>query len=114
MNKNIFTACELPARDLVYLKRDKFSSGGWMTVHPWRDRNGKWLWKNIFLGGTQNLFWVIFVVLLFLGFVYIYHHDLGEMQKVVEDPCYYCENESTVTKFSYDTPGINIDIGGGG
>ena len=88
--KKIIEASELPEGSEVYLTKDSYSDSGYRTVYPWKDKEGNWLWKNVFYGGSQNLFWIIFIILLFLGFVYVYYHDTREMQKVIENPCAYC------------------------
>jgi len=92
MKNDIVDACGLPANDKVYLKKDSCSEGGWRTVYPWKDKEGNWLWKNVILGGSQNLFWIIFIILLIFGFIYVYNHDTAEMQKVVQNPCAYCSS----------------------
>lgn len=85
-------AAQLPEKSEVYLEIDSYSDCGWRMIYPYKDREGNWLWKNILLGGSQNLFWVIFIVLLTIGFFYVYNHDTQEMQKVVANPCGYCED----------------------
>lgn len=80
----------LPEETEMYFKEDKFSDCGWKMVYPSKNKEGKFLWKNILYGGSQNLFWIVFIVLLLLGGMYVYSHDTAEMQKVVADPCDYC------------------------
>lgn len=83
----IIEATTLPKEERVYLRK---SFGEWRVVHPLKNEDGTLNFKNLFFGGWGNLFSVLFIVILTLGFVYIYYHDTQEMQKVVENPCGYC------------------------
>ena len=100
IDKNTFTADELPLDTKIYFKKDNFSSSGYKQVYPWKDNEGRWLWKNILYGGGQNLFWIIFVILIVLGFAYAFNHDTIEMQKVVANPCDYCDCASKLSSES--------------
>lgn len=95
-DKNTFTADELPLESKIYFKKDNLSSSGYKQVYPWKDSEGKWLWKNIIYGGGQNLFWIIFVILIVLGFAYAFNHDTAEFQKIIANPCDYCNCESHI------------------
>jgi len=81
-------------KEKVYLKKSGF--GEYRVVYPIKkDLNKKFTfkntnWKNFIYGGMENTLMVLFIVLLTLGFFYVYYHDTSEMQKVVENPCMYC------------------------
>jgi len=90
-NKDIIESSELPLDCNLYLKKDNLSSSGYRQVYPIKDNNGNWLWKNIFFQGSNNFFWMIFFILMIFGFIFAYNHDTAEMQKVVSNPCDYCD-----------------------
>ena len=109
MNSKIIDSKELQEGDKVYLKKDNFSNCGWRIVYPYKDNEGKWLWKNIIYGGSQNLFWMLFTMLLVFGFMYVYHHDTSEMQKVVASPCEYC-SYAVQEEVGFSSEGIKLNI----
>jgi|ETNvirnome_2_300_1030623.scaffolds.fasta_scaffold06554_7 hypothetical protein len=90
MNKKIIEASELPLEEQVYLKKDIF---GWRIVNPVKDAEGNWLWNNFLFGGARNLFMLLLMLIIIFGFIWIYNHDMAEMQEVVEDPCSFCSSK---------------------
>jgi len=110
-DKNTFTADELPLESKIYFKKDNFSSSGFRQVYPYKDDEGKWLWKNVLYGGSVNLFWIIFFILLILGFVYVFNHDVAEFKKIVANPCDYCNCEDYLSPTDYSRS--NRELKGG-
>jgi hypothetical protein len=84
----IIAASELPLEEKIYLKKDFL---GWRIVHPMKDEDGSINWGNLIFGGWRNFFTLIIILMFVLGFFYVYYHDTTEMQKVVENPCEYCQ-----------------------
>ena len=82
----IIKASDLPENEKVYLKRGIL---GYRLVYPIKI-DGKLNIVNFLVGGWANLFKLIFILLVVLGFIFIYYHDTKEMQKVVANPCEYC------------------------
>lgn len=89
MTNRIIEASELPEGEKIYLKRDLF---GYRIVYPIKNEDGKINMVNLLFGGWRNLFFLVLFLLLITGFIYTYQHDTQEMQKVVENPCKYCQN----------------------
>ena len=91
MRQDVIEASQLPEGSEVYLVRDKFSDTGYRILYPMKNKEGKYLWKNIFYGGIQNLLWILFVLALVGVFFWVYHHDTASLQDVAENPCKYCK-----------------------
>ena len=106
MNKKIIESSQIPENVRVYFGKDNFASSGYRMVYPYKDEGGNVLWKNIFYSGSQNLFWIIFIVLLTIVFFYVYSHDTTEMRKVVSNPCEYCLERNTYL-VEYSRPNLS-------
>lgn len=91
--EKIIEVSELPKDEKIYVKKDSF---GWRIVNPIRTPDGKINVINLLFGGWRNLMFLILILLLVLGFFYIYHHDTAEMMRVVENPCSYCREQTSI------------------
>lgn len=74
--------------DVIYLsKQDKPWLSKWHVVHPIKNEDGSYNWKNFIAGGNYwNLVFVLLFVLVFMGAVWEYNDSLKEcavaMQKL--------------------------------
>lgn len=55
---------------------------------PWRDENGKVIWKNLLLPDGQSMILMLIVMGLFFG----YKADIAHYQDIIEKPRTYCCN----------------------
>ena len=77
--------------DGTYLDKDRF---GYKIIYPWKNEDGSINWFNLCTGGSwYNLMKVSLIVLLILGMVWSYKHDVSLCLGCVEDPCDYCYGE---------------------
>ena len=68
--------------DKVYLKRDR---SGWRVVHPIKNDDGTWNWKNFLIGGSYwNILKIGFVVGIILFIAYSYKHDMNMCANLLE------------------------------
>jgi hypothetical protein len=64
---------------------------GWRVVKPYKDEQGKYIWKNI-LGSWQSWVKSIIFLLIILGFYYVYAHDTAICRETVQRDLAYFIN----------------------
>jgi len=72
-------------REGLYIKKDKF---GYRVIYPVRNEDRTINWFNLLTGGTWwKLLKVIVIVLLILGMVWSYKHDIGACLEFQDTIC---------------------------
>jgi len=65
----------------VYLKKDRF---GWRVIHPVKNEDNSWNWKNFFIGGSYwNILKLIGIVGLLIFIIYSYKHDISMCEELI-------------------------------
>ena len=66
----------------IYLKKDRF---GWRVIHPIKNSDGSWNWKNLLIGGSYwNLFKIGLIVGLLLFLIFSYLNDISSCKHLIE------------------------------
>ena len=92
----------------IHLKKDRF---GWRVIHPVKNDDGSWNWKNFLVGGSYwNLLKVGAIVGIILFMCWAYKHDMQMCEHLLEcgakciDPLYYDPTGVSI---------LNLTLGGG-
>lgn len=77
---------------------------------PLRDREGKFLWKNLFKISWDSIILIIIIITMILA----YQHDTGVCMEIIEDPVRFCDESNACKvleerlKTFVDPSGINV------
>jgi len=103
---------------LIGDKMDKCKKcGADIVKYPYKDENGKIIWKNLFKMDMMSILFLICVIFMLLGHI----ADMSKCNDAIKYPCTFCEktnccliskditNKSVTTKNSFVVPN-DIDI----
>ena len=91
--KNIIRAEDLPLNETVYLKKGKF---GYRIVHPTKNEDGSINWINISIGGWENFWKLIFILVTIFLFLYGVSEMLEGCNDMAENPCEYTDLDCSI------------------
>jgi len=102
MHPKIIKPEDLPVEEKVYLKK---SFDGWRVVHPFKNEDRSWNLKNLFCNGSYwNIIKVLVILILIIGMVWSYKHDVKEYKTILEniydDPYLWCATLPTRTNLN--------------
>ena len=72
--------------EVVNLKRGMF---GYRVVHPHKNEDGTINWINLLIGGWENFWILIFIMLVILSFMYGVKEMMASCNDMAENPCKY-------------------------
>lgn len=99
---------DLPENENVYLKKDMF---GYRVVQPIKNEDGTTNWINLLVGGWENFWLLMFIILVILSFLYGVKEMMADCNDMAKNPCKYFNLDCTDRYDKYDNQyGI---LGGG-
>jgi hypothetical protein len=100
MNK-IYKAEDLPEGENVYLRK---SFDGWRVVYPIKNEDGSMNWFNVFTSGNYwKMIKPFLLLLLLLGFMYVYAHDTSVCRNTVSNIKQICLDYNSINNLINQT-----------